>query len=89
MRHRIFWMIIVGVPLALITVVAGTAAAVPVARHLASALLNSPDRLPSLAENSQVHFEPGAKTMRMTFRLCCQRPSLGSRPRKADPSPIR
>jgi hypothetical protein len=61
MRRRIFWMIIVGVPLALITVAAGTAAALPAARHLVSAWWNVPDRLPSLAGNSQVHFEPGAE----------------------------
>ena len=60
MRRRIVWMIL-GVPLALITVAAGTAAAFPVARHIASALWNLPDRLPALAENSQVHFEPGAE----------------------------
>jgi hypothetical protein len=60
MRRRIVWMIL-GVPLALITVAAGTAAAFPAARHIASALWNLPDRLPSLAENSQVHFEPGAE----------------------------
>jgi hypothetical protein len=61
MRHRIFWMIMVGVPLALITAAAGTAAALPAARHLASALWNLPDRLPSLADNDQVHFELGAE----------------------------
>lgn len=61
MRRRIFWTIIAGVPLLLITLAAGTAVALPAARHLASALLNPPDRLPSLAENSQVHFEPGAE----------------------------
>jgi hypothetical protein len=61
MRRRIFSMILVGVPLALITVAAGTAAAFPAARHIVSALWNLPDRLPSLAENSQVHFEPGAE----------------------------
>jgi hypothetical protein len=61
MRRRIFWMIIVGVPLALVTVAAGTAAALPAARHIVSALWNLPDRLPSLPENSQVHFEPGAE----------------------------
>jgi hypothetical protein len=61
MRRRIFWMIVVGVPLALITVGAGTAAAFPAARHIVSALWNVPDRLPSLAENSQVHFETGAE----------------------------
>lgn len=60
MRRRTFW-IIVGVPLALITVAAGTAVALPAARHIASALWNLPDRLPALAENSQVHFEPGAE----------------------------
>jgi hypothetical protein len=52
--------IIVAVPLALITVASGTAAAFPVARHLASALWHLPDRLPALPENSQVHYEPGA-----------------------------
>jgi hypothetical protein len=60
MLRRIFW-IMVGVPLALITVAAGTAAALPAARHIVSALWNLPDRLPSLAENSHVHFEPGAE----------------------------
>jgi hypothetical protein len=60
MRRRIVW-IIIGVPLALTTVAAGTAAALPVARHIVSALWNLPDRLPALAENSQVHFEPGAE----------------------------
>jgi hypothetical protein len=60
MRRRIVW-IIVAVPLALITVAAGTAAALPAARHIASALWNLPDRLPALAENSEVHFEPGAE----------------------------
>jgi hypothetical protein len=60
MRRRIFWTI-VGVPLALITVAVGTAAALPTTRHIASALWNLPDRLPALAGNSQVHFEPGAE----------------------------
>jgi hypothetical protein len=60
MRRRIVW-IILGVPLALITVAAGTAAALPAARNIVSALWNVPDRLPSLAENSQIHFEPGAE----------------------------
>lgn len=60
MRRRIIW-IIVGVPLALIMVAAGTAAAVPAVRHIISGLLNLPDRLPSLAGNSLVHFEPGAE----------------------------
>src|SRR5436309_12730109 len=60
MRRRIVWMI-VGVPLALIAVAAGTAAALPTMRHLASALWNTPDRLPALPENSQVHYQPGAE----------------------------
>jgi hypothetical protein len=54
-------MILAGVPLALITVAAGTAVAFPAARHIASALWNVPDRLPALPENSQIHFEPGAE----------------------------
>ena len=61
MRHRIFWTIIVGVPLALVTVAAGTAAALPAARHIASAWWNMPDRMPALADNGQIHFEPGAE----------------------------
>jgi hypothetical protein len=61
MRRRIFWMILAGVPLALITLAAGTAVAFPAARHIASALWNLPDRLPALPENSSVHFEPGAE----------------------------
>jgi hypothetical protein len=60
MRRRIFWMIILAVPLALMTVAAGTAVAFPASRHIVSALWNLPDRLPALAENSQIHFEPGA-----------------------------
>jgi len=60
MCRRIVW-IILGVPLALITVAAGTAAALPAARNIVSALWNVPDRLPALAANSQVHFEPGAE----------------------------
>jgi hypothetical protein len=51
----------VGVPLALISVAVGAAAAFPAARHFVSAVWNLPDRLPSLAENSQVHFERGAE----------------------------
>jgi hypothetical protein len=61
MRRRFFWMILAGVPLALITLAAGTAVAFPAARHIASALWNLPDRLPALPENGQVHFEPGAE----------------------------
>ena len=53
-------LIIAGAALALIAATAGTTAAVPAVRHIVSAILNLPDRLPSLAENSQVHFELGA-----------------------------
>jgi hypothetical protein len=60
MRRRIVW-IILAVPLALITIAAGTAAALPAARNIVSALWNVLDRLPSLAENRQIHFEPGAE----------------------------
>jgi hypothetical protein len=60
MRRRIVW-IVAAVPLALITVAVGTAAALPAARHIVSAWWNVPDRLPALPENSQVHFEPGAE----------------------------
>jgi Zn-dependent protease with chaperone function len=61
MRRRIFWIITAGVPLALITLAAGTAVALPAVRHIASALWNLPDRLPALPENRLVHFEPGAE----------------------------
>lgn len=61
MRRRAFWMITAGVPLALIALAAGAAAAWPATRHLASALWNSPERLPALAGNSQVHFEAGGE----------------------------
>jgi hypothetical protein len=54
-------LVIVGVPLALISVAVGTAAAFPAASHFVSAVWNLPDRLPSLAENRQVHFERGAE----------------------------
>lgn len=60
MRRRIIWTLL-AVPLALMTVALGTAAAMPVARHLASALFNLPDHLPVLAEAPLVHFEPGAE----------------------------
>jgi hypothetical protein len=60
MRRRIVW-IIVGVPLALVAVAAGTAAALPAVRHVVSGLWNLPDRLPALPENRQIHFEPGAE----------------------------
>jgi hypothetical protein len=40
---------------------AGTAAALPVARNIASAWWNVPDRLRAYTGNSQIHFEAGAE----------------------------
>lgn len=60
MRCRIVWLI-VGVPLALIVVGAGAALSVPAVRHVVSGFLHLPDRLPALADNPQVPFEPGAE----------------------------
>jgi hypothetical protein len=59
MRRRIL-SVIVGVPLTLIVIGGGTAISMPMVRHLISGLWNLPDRLPALAGNSQVHYEPGA-----------------------------
>ena len=39
---------------------AGSAAAVPVLRHMASGWWNNPDALPALPQNPQVHYEDGA-----------------------------
>jgi hypothetical protein len=58
MYRRVHW-IIGGVPLALLLAVAGTAAAFPTVRYIASGLWNVPDRLPALPENGRVHYEPG------------------------------
>jgi len=60
MRRRIIWLI-VGAPLALLAVAAGATAAVPALRHIASAVWNMPDHLPTLPDNSQVHYQPGAE----------------------------
>jgi hypothetical protein len=60
MRRRIF-LALVGTPVALIAIGAGAALAVPRTRHLISARLNMPDRMASLPDNSQVHYEPGAE----------------------------
>src|SRR5689334_8550743 len=60
MRRRIVTVMLM-VPLALTSLAVGTAVAMPAARHLASALWNAPDYLPALAQNGQVHFEPGAE----------------------------
>jgi hypothetical protein len=58
--RRIIWTVL-AVPLAFILVAVGTAAAMPAARHLASAWWNAPVYLPTFAANDQIHFEPGAE----------------------------
>ena len=60
MRRRIFW-VVIGVPLALIIIGAGAALSLPTGRHIISGLWNTPDRLPALSTNIQVHFQPGAE----------------------------
>ena len=47
--------------MALIATGAGAVLAVPRTRHLISGWLNMPDRMPALATNSQVHYQPGAE----------------------------
>jgi hypothetical protein len=60
MRRVIRW-IAIGLPIALIAVVGGAAGCFPAVRHAASGLWNLPDRMPALANNSSVHYEPGAE----------------------------
>ena len=60
MRRRVLWLI-VGVPLALLVAGAGTALSLPWVRHVISGFWNLPDRLPALADNAQVHYQPGAE----------------------------
>ena len=60
MRRRIV-LAVIGAPLALIAIGAGAAFAVPRTRNLISGLLNTPERMPALAANSQVHYQPGAE----------------------------
>ena len=60
MRRVILWLLI-GLPLVLAAVAAGAAAAVPTVRHVVSGVWNAPDRLPALADNSQVHYQQGAE----------------------------
>jgi hypothetical protein len=60
MRRRVVW-VVIGLPLALIVLGAGTALAWPTTRHMISGLWNIPDRLPALPANSQVHYQPGAE----------------------------
>jgi len=60
MRRRIVW-VIIAVPLALIVIGAAAVVSLPAPRHVISGLLNLPDRLPALADNGQVHYQPGAE----------------------------
>ncbi|MBV9861735.1 MAG: hypothetical protein JO267_06260 [Alphaproteobacteria bacterium] len=59
-RRRIF-LLVIGAPLALIAIGAGTALAVPSTRDMISGLLHLPERMPSLPANSQIHYQPGAE----------------------------
>jgi hypothetical protein len=60
MRRR-FFLTVIGAPLALIGIGAGTALAVPRSRYVISGFLNMPDGMPALSANSQVHYQPGAE----------------------------
>jgi len=60
MRRRIV-LAIIGAPLALIVIGAGVVLSLPTTRHLISARLNTPDQMPALPGNSQVHYQPGAE----------------------------
>jgi hypothetical protein len=60
MRRRVVW-VIIGVPLALIVIGAGAALSLPTIRHIVWGVWNLPDRLPALADDSQVHYQPGAE----------------------------
>jgi hypothetical protein len=60
MRRR-FFLTVIGAPLALIGIGAGTALAVPRSRYVISGFLNMPDGMPALSANSQVHYQRGAE----------------------------
>ena len=60
MRRGIFW-VIVGLPLTLIVIGAAVAVSIPTVRHLITGWWNVPDRLPALAANPQLHYQPGAE----------------------------
>lgn len=60
MRRRILW-VVSGAPLAAILIAAGAVLSLPTPRHLISARLHTPDRMPALPGNSQVHYQPGAE----------------------------
>jgi hypothetical protein len=59
MRRWILWALLA--PLALIVIGAGAAFSMPGVRYAVLGLWHLPDRLPALASNGQVHYEPGAE----------------------------
>jgi hypothetical protein len=59
--RRLALRLAIAVPVALIAIGAGAAFSMPAIRHLISAWWNIPDRLPALAADSQVHYQPGAE----------------------------
>ena len=68
MRHPIAKATAIMTGIVLLT--AGAAAAVPMARHVASGLWNNPEALPALPENPQVRYESGgSENARIVARL--------------------
>jgi hypothetical protein len=65
MRRTITWLLL-GVPVVLFVAAAGAVAAIPTLRHIASGFWNVPDRLPTLPDNSQVHYQLGAENCART-----------------------
>lgn len=59
MRRRLVW-IVSGTLAGLIAVPATAALSIPTTRHFISAFWNLPDRLPSLPDSAQVHYQAGA-----------------------------
>lgn len=59
--HRRLFAAVIGVPLALIIIGAGAAFSLPMTRHMISGLWNTPERLPALSTNGQIHYQPGAE----------------------------
>jgi hypothetical protein len=60
MRRSILW-VVIGIALTTVVIGGGAVLSMPAVRHLISGLWNLPDRLPALAGNNQVHYEPGAE----------------------------
>jgi hypothetical protein len=60
MNRRWLWLLIV-IPIVLIGIAVGVAAAFPIARTAATSYFNLPDRMPALASDNRVHFQPGAE----------------------------